>query len=144
MLQAMLRALGRPLVLARQTHTRTGAPLSEQARKSAAHLKCELASAAEWLARRLTAFGVREARRSIWRKASGGLHAARTDAAIWSRRLIFACRQCAARLCTLFQTARTIEDRATSRLACGILRTLEKELWLLQSNARSAPVALLD
>ena len=138
----MLRALATPLALVRHAAQRAKHPFPAPALKSVALLKRELANATDRLMRRLNAGGAREARRSLWRSAALRLRLAGVDAKAWSRYLVFACRRCAGRLCRLFQIAREIEDRATSRLAYGVLRTLEKELWLLQSNApRTQPVA---
>lgn len=137
----MLIALARPLLLARQAWRRTKAAMSEKIHHSIRFLLHDLAGAARALGRRLNAFGVRRACRSLWKKVAARLQSGPDGRKAWPHLLIVACRKCAARLCPLFQAAQAMADRASSRLAYGVLRTLEKELWSLQLNTRPVVAA---
>ena len=139
LLQAMLRALAKPLLLVRQARRRVkDLGRDENIHRSLEALLHELSLAAHAVTRQLNACGVREARRAAWKKATTRLRRYWANATEWSRQLIIACRGCAARLCGLFRAAQALEDRTSTRLAYSLLRTLEKELWFLQSNTPSA------
>lgn len=137
--QAMLRAVGKPLVLIRQARRqakRSGPPASVL--RSLEFLLRELTLAARALAKRLKVFGVPAPRRSLWSNATGRLRHIWAHATAWSRRILVACQGCAGRLCKLFQVAQVMRDRPSSRIAYSLLRTMEKELWLIRSNINLA------
>ncbi len=52
--------------------------------------------------------------------------------------LLAECRACGARLCTLLQTAQAAHDDASMRTAYGLIRSLEKQLWILRPHVESA------
>lgn len=132
----MLQALAKPLIITRQVRRPLKRTRAEnQLVRSVEFLARELSGAAEVLSRRLHSLGVHEVRRAYWRRAEAHLRGAGEDVTKWSRRLIEVCRGCAARLCGLFRAAQAAADRHSSRLAYGLLRTLEKELCILQTNA---------
>jgi DNA-binding ferritin-like protein len=106
--------------------------------RSLASLLHELAGAAHTVTRRLSASGLRDARRVAWKRASAHLRGRGASATRWERDLIDACEGCAVRLCALFRAATELADRASTRLAYGLLRTLERELWFLHSNILSS------
>ena len=131
----MLRALSKPLVVTRQIRRLIGMAGPDLNLLGFVELLMrELAVAAKKLAKRLHALGVHRVRRPHSTKAASRLKRPCTTVTEWLRCLVRECRRCAARLCESFRAAQAVRDRASLNLAYGLLRTLEKEVFVLQSN----------
>lgn len=144
LLQAILRALARPLVLVRRARRQAkNFPGVENIRRSFECLRQELSLAAQAVRRRLNAGGGRDSRPLASKKMAGRWRQGWGNATGWSRLVMAACQGCATRLCRLLRAAEALADRTTTRLAYGLLRTLEKELWLLHPHpTRDARLAV--
>lgn len=103
----------------------------------------ELQQAARVFTRRASALGAHLPPTAAATKADAAARKSATDELLrlpadLAARLIEDCQACGKNLCELLRTAHAAHDATSEQVAYSLLRTLEKQLWLLRPHSETA------